>query len=468
MNGIATQVAGLIDKKHEGSNNFLLKLALVTSLSGLLFGFDTAVINGALISLVQQFNLSAWDTEIAAGSLLFGAMVGAAIGGRLSDRYGRRRMLSASALIFAASSGATALAQTLEQFSVARFLGGIAIGAGSVLAPLYLAEIAPADRRGRIVTMNQLAIVIGILIAYCVSWALASTGPNCWRWMFGIGIIPSIALWGGLFFVPESPRWLIQRGRTVDAERILATITSPESAHRQIHEVNEALQAEFGLRQTLWTKPLRRPMLIAIALAVFSQITGINTVLYYGSIMFQDRFSGQSATASIAINVVVGAVNLIGTIVSLFIIDRLGRRFLLISASAGMAVSLVSMAACFFLQRTSAALVVLSVLSYVTFFSVGMAPGMWAYISEVFPNAVRGRAVSLATGSLWSATLLVTVTFLSLTKRFGVSGAFLIYAALSVLSLLFVWKMVPETRGKSLEEIQQLWEYSPTLMAAEE
>ena len=455
-------------KRHEGSNNYLLKLALVTSLSGLLFGFDTAVINGALVYLVQQFKLSVWDTEMAAGSLLFGAIMGAAMGGRLSDRYGRRGMLSASAFIFAVSSGATALAQTLGQFSIARCLGGIAIGAGSVLAPLYLTEIAPADRRGRIVTINQLAIVVGILAAYCVSWALTSTGPNCWRWMFGIGIIPSAALWGGLFLVPESPRWLIQKGRTVEAERVLVSITSPEAARKQIREVNEALQAESTQHQTLWTKPLRRPMFIAIALAIFSQITGINTVLYYGSVMFQERFIGQSADTSIAINMVVGAVNLVGTIISLFIIDRLGRRFLLLSASAGMSVSLVGMAACFFVQRTSAILVILSVLSYVTFFSVGMAPGMWAYISEIFPNAVRGKAVSLATVSLWSATLLVTITFLSLTRRFGVSGAFLIYAALSVISLLFVWRIVPETRGKTLEEIQQLWGCPPMLMVAKD
>ncbi len=299
MNSLVTNTAGSIVRKHEGSNNYLLKLALVTSLSGLLFGFDTAVINGALVYLRQQFKLSTWETEIAASSLLLGAIAGAAVGGRLSDKYGRRRALSVSALIFAISSATTALAQTLGQFSIARCLGGIAIGAGSVLAPLYLAEIAPADRRGRIVTMNQLAIVVGILIAYCVNWVLASTGLNSWRWMFGVGIMPSVALWGGLFFVPESPRWLIQRGRIAEAEQILLTITSAEAASKQIREVTEALQEGPASRQILWTKPLRRPMLIATALAVFSQITGINTVLYYGSIMFQERFTSQGAATSI-------------------------------------------------------------------------------------------------------------------------------------------------------------------------
>ena len=444
------------------SRFYILRLALVTALSGLLFGFDTAVINGALVYLRQQMKMTTWQTEMLASSLLVGAILGAALGGRLSDAYGRRRMLSLSALIFAGSSVGAAISLTLTQLSLARFAGGIAIGAGSVLAPLYLAEIAPAEQRGRIVTINQLAIVSGMLISYFVNWLLAASGPSNWRWMFGIGVIPSFALWIGLFFVPESPRWMIQRGLHAQAETVIASLTSPEEAKKELEEVQEAVQEELAARGSSSARPMRLPLLIAITLAVLSQVTGINTVLYYGAIIFQERFPHQTVGASLAANILVGIVNLLGTIAALRYIDKLGRRFLLLFASAGMAVSLFCMAYCFYSNQPNLVLVIVSVLSYIAFFAFGMAPAMWAYISEIFPNVARGSAVSMATVSMWSATLVVTLSFLSITQHLGVSGAFLIYAGFSVASFVFVWKMAPETRGKTLEQVQQLWPSSAT------
>ena len=439
------------------SRLYVLKLTLVTTLSGLLFGFDTAVINGVLVYLRQQMKMTGIQTEVLASSLLAGAILGAAVGGRLSDAYGRRRMLSVSALIFAFSSVAAAISLSLLQLSVARFAGGLAIGAGSMLAPLYLAEIAPAEQRGRVVTINQLAIVSGILIAYLVNWSLAASGPANWRWMFVVGVLPSLALWIGLFFVPESPRWMIQHGMEEQAEAVIASLTSASEARKEIQEVREAIREELAARGSPSTKPIRLPLLIAITLAVLSQVTGINTVLYYGAIIFQDRFPHQAVGASLGANVLVGIVNLLGTVAALRYIDKLGRRPLLLCASAGMAISLLSMAACFYSSQPNLALVIVSVLSYIASFAFGMAPAMWVYISEIFPNIARGVAMSVATVSMWSATLLVTLTFLSMTQYLGVSGAFCIYAGFSVASFIFIWKMVPETRGKTLEEIQLQW-----------
>jgi sugar porter (SP) family MFS transporter len=451
----------VIHRLNRNQRSYIVRLTVVTAMSGLMFGFDTAVINGALVYLRQQLQMSVWQTEVFASSLLVGAIVGAALSGCLSDAYGRRRMLSFSAVLFAVSSIATAISATQVQLSIARFAGGIAIGAGSALAPMYLAEVSPAPLRGRIVTMNQLAIVSGILLAYLINWSLAGIGATNWRWMFGIGVMPSSLLWIGLFFVPESPRWLLQHGHHAKAEAVLASLTSIDLARAEVLEVRRAIEEERANRGTSpglsSARQMRLPLFIAVALAILSQVTGINTVLYYGSIILHERFPSQGVGAALATNVLIGLVNLIGTVIALRYIDRMGRRFLLLLASGGMAVSLLSMAWCFYGTAPQAILGIVSILAYIAFFAVGFAPALWAYISEIFPNMFRARALSIATVSLWCATFLVTLSFLSIVERLGVSGAFLIYAGFSIVSFLFVWKMVPETRGKTLEEIQYLW-----------
>jgi sugar porter (SP) family MFS transporter len=432
-------------------------IAAVTAISGFLFGFDTAVINGALVFLQRQFALTSLLTEIAASALLLGCLIGAASAGLTGDRLGRRKSLMFAALLFAASAFGSALAPTFFIFTLARLIGGLAIGLASVLTPVYISEIAPQKTRGQLVSLNQLAIVIGILIAYLTNWQLAGIGETSWRWMFGVAAVPAVGFLFGLIFIPESPRWLIAHNRHDEGYAVLLTIAGPTEAPAE-REAIERAEAEESTAPTQLLTPAMLPrLLVAIALAVLTQISGINTVLYYGSVLFTQHFRGESAKSALGANVAVGLVNLLCTIVAMLFIDRWGRRGLFLVASAGMTVSLTVLALALHFTDISPIVIFSSVLLYVAFFAVGLGPGVWVYVAEIFPTHLRSRASSLATTALWAACLLVTLTFLSITEALTVSGAFQLYAALSLITFFFVWKWVPETRGKSLEEIQKIW-----------
>ena len=430
------------------------RIASVTALSGFLFGFDTAIINGAIVFLRRHFRWTEIETEFAAGSLLAGCALGAGVAGALSDRFGRKIVLLLSAVIFALSSVATALPNGLGEFVAARVVAGVAIGIASMLAPLYIAEVAPAAIRGRLVSMNQLAIVLGILVSYLVGWAMAGLGDASWRWMFAVAAVPSLLFFGALFFVPESPRWLVKEGRHDEAAQILARLGEPPS---QLREIERAIAEESGSLRQLLDKGLRRPLLIGVTLAILQQVTGINTVIYYGSIIFTEQAGAQSTSAALWANVLVGAMNLVFTVIALFTIDRLGRRVLLISAAAGMGLSLTALGFVFAVGSVTPARALALILCYVACFSFGMGPGVWVVISELFPTRIRGRAMSLATVALWLACLLITLTFLSLVKAFTAAGAFWLYAFMCACTVWFVWKFMPETKGKNLEEIEQQW-----------
>lgn len=438
------------------SRAYSYRISAVAALSGLLFGFDTAIINGAIVFLRRRFAWSDVQTEIAAGSLLAGCALGAAAAGELSDRFGRKKILLLSALIFAFSSVAAALPSGLGQFAAARMVAGVAIGIASMLAPLYIAEVSPAAIRGRLVGMNQLAIVSGVLISYLTGWALSRLGGESWRWMFAVATVPSLLFFGALFFVPESPRWLVKEGRREEAGRILARLGEPPS---QLRGIERTIAEESGSLRQLLEPGLRRPLLIGVTLAILQQVTGINTVLYYGSIIFTEQAGAKSTSAALWANVLVGAMNLIFTIVALATIDRLGRKVLLISAAAGMGVSLTALGAILAAGAASPSPVIGLILCYVACFSFGMGPGVWVVMSELFPTRIRGRAMSVATVALWLACLLITLTFLSLVKAFTAAGAFWIYAVLCALTVWFVWKFVPETKGLNLEEIERQWKH---------
>jgi sugar porter (SP) family MFS transporter len=431
-------------------------IAAVAALGGLLFGFDTAIINGALVFLKKDFGLSDSQTELAASSILFGAVAGAAIAGWLTDRYGRRRLLFGAALLFTLSAVAAALPRTLTEFVVARLAGGIAIGVASLLVPLYIAEIAPARIRGKLVTLNQLAIVSGILLAYVASYYLAGLGLASWRWMFAAAAVPSLLFMLTLLLVPESPRWLLGRGRDAEALGTLTRLNGPAAAATEAAEIQAALADEQGEAASLSQPRLRRPLRIAVVLAVLQQITGINTILYYGSIIFTEH-SGQSASSAIGANALIGGINFAGTVVALFVIDRVGRKPLLLFASGGMALALGALVVGLQLGAPGPWLLGL-IMGYVACFAVGLGPGVWVVITEIFPNAVRGRAASLATVALWIACTLISFTFLSLVKAAGLTGAFGLYAVLSALTFGFVWRAVPETKGRTLEDIEQGWQ----------
>ncbi len=437
------------------SRAYTYRISLVAAIGGLLFGFDTAIINGAIVFLRRQFNWTELQTEIAASSLLLGCVAGASVAGALSDWLGRRRLLFGAATLFALSSLATAIPNNLRQFCAARLVAGVAIGMASMLAPLYIAEIAPAAIRGRLVSLNQLAIVSGILISYVVGWLLSGLGEQSWRWMFASAVIPSVLFVIALVFVPESPRWLAKEGRDEESLDVLRRVGEGDGAGQRLSEIKEALAQETGSFSELFQPGMRRLLLIGITLAILQQVTGINTILYYGSIIFTEQVGEKSASAALFANVVIGLMNLACTIAALVVIDRIGRRKLLLIASGGMGASLAVLGLLFKTSASAAIPILLLILCYVASFSIGMGPGVWVVLSELFPTKLRGRAMSLATVSLWVACLVITLTFLSLVKAATVSGAFWLYGLLCAFTFFFVWRFIVEDKGKTLEEIER-------------
>jgi sugar porter (SP) family MFS transporter len=411
------------------------------------------VINGALVFLKHQFALSDAQTEIAASSLLLGCVFGAGLAALTSDRFGRKKLLLAAASLFTLSSIATALPRNMTEFVLARLLGGIAIGLASTLSPLYIAEISPARSRGLLVSVNQLAIVTGILLSYGVNYGLAGAGPANWRWMFASAAVPSALFLLALLFVSESPRWLVQNGREDEARQILSQIEGPDSARTEIEAIRSAATEESG---NLLDLAFRKPLVVAVLIALFSQFTGINTIIYYGSLVFLEHVPHQTASTALWANVMIGAINFAATVVGMNLIDRVGRKPLMMTAFAGMAASMMAMAAAIHTQA-AAPVVLCFVLTYVACFAVGIGTGTWVLMSEICPTRVRGRAMSIATVFLWCGTLLVTLTFLSLVQALTAPGAFLLYAVICIAAVVFVKMAVPETKGCSLEEIESWW-----------
>lgn len=435
---------------------YVYRLAFVAAMGGVLFGFDTAVINGAIVFLKRYFALSDGQTEWAAGSLLVGCALGAALAGTLSDRFGRKKLLLAAAGVFFISAIGASLPHHLLEFVSARILGGIAIGVVSMLSPLYIAEISPAGIRGGLITLNQLAIVSGVLLAFCVNYALSGQGANNWRWMFASAALPSFLFLISLVTVPESPRWLIQNGRAEEAQGIIGRMLGSEEARKEVAQIQKVIREEDGLTISLFEPTLRKPFTIAIALAVLQQITGINTILYYGSLILIEKIPQQSEATSFFANVLIGVVNFLCTIIAMLFVDRVGRKPLLMLASGGMGISLTLLSISIWWGVPSWVALPL-ILLYVACFAVGLGPGVWIVISELFPTRVRGRAMSVTTVCLWLACLLITSTFLSLLNVLTVAGGFLVYALLSFLTLIFVWIYTPETKAKTLEEIELSW-----------
>jgi sugar porter (SP) family MFS transporter len=383
------------------SLSYVVLLAATTAISGFLFGFDTAVINGVLLLLRHQFALSNLQTEIAASSLLLGCLLGAAGASMVGDRYGRRTSLTASALLFALSSIGAALATTVTLFSVARLLGGLAIGLASVLTPVYIAEISPSRNRGTLVSLNQLAIVVGILSAYLVNWQVARLGESSWRWMLAVAAIPSIAFLCGLLLIPESPRWLISIGRHEDGENVLARIFGEQTAKQQVMAVEQAAAGEEGSWREVFSPDMRRRLAIGMLLALFSQITGINAVLYYGSIIVSEHFSGQSTSTALIANVIIGAVNFLSTIVAMVFLDRWGRRAILMIASGGMAIALTFLVIGLNDPGTSPILMLACIVLYVAFFCSRHGPRSLAdHLRNLPYKGARSRSLHRDVNSL--------------------------------------------------------------------
>jgi SP family arabinose:H+ symporter-like MFS transporter len=303
------------------------------------------------------------------------------------------------------------------------------------------------------VSLNQLAIVIGILLSYSVNYLLTGAGPTNWRWMFASAAVPSICFLIALLFISESPRWLVQQDRESEAKHFLSKMVGSEAASREINAIRDAIAAESG---NLFDPSFRRPIVVAIFIALFSQFTGINTIIYYGALVFLEHVPHQTSATALWANVMIGAINFIATILGMSLIDRAGRKPLLMSAFAGMALSLVAISAAIHFQA-SGLVVLIFILTYVTCFAVGVGTGTWVIMTEICPARIRGRAMSVATIALWCGTLLVTLTFLSLVSALSAPGTFLLYAMVAIAAFLFVWRLVPETKGRTLEEVDSWW-----------
>jgi sugar porter (SP) family MFS transporter len=434
---------------------YVIAVTLVAAIGGLIFGFDTAIVAGATRYMKEQFSLNSLQEGWAVSVVLIGCMFGAGLAGPISDRIGRRRFMLISAVLFFVSAVGCAVPRTITEFVIFRFIGGLGIGSAAVLSPLYISEIAPARIRGALVSVNQMAIVTGILLAYFVNWVFAGFGPSNWRWMYAMGAIPSVLFFLLLLRVPESPRWLVKNGREDEAGAVLARVDTAEAAAKEIRDIKDTLTLGEGSIRELFRPALRRPLLIAIVLAVFQQVTGINAILYYAPRIFEG--AGFARMSAIGQSTIVGLVNMLFTVVAIVLADRVGRRPLLLIATGGMGVSLVLLGAAFRFPVLPASALLLIILLYIAFFASAMGPLVWVVMAEIFPIKVRGSAMGLATLVLWLADFAVTLTFPVISDKFHPSTAFWLYAAMCALDLVFIWFFLPETKGKSLEEIERNW-----------
>jgi sugar porter (SP) family MFS transporter len=430
--------------------------AAITALGGLLFGYDTGVIAGALLFIPKTFHgLSSFDKELLTSILLVGAVIGAQLAGRLSDRFGRRPLVLGTAALFVGGVLLAALSPSFGVLVAARIVIGLAVGSASMVVPLYIGETAPRKVRGALVSFNQLAITSGILVSYLVDYGLSSS--QNWRLMFGLAAIPAILMFVGMLFQHESPAWLVAHGHEDEARVVLHRVRSPEEIEPEIREIRELSQRKSSFREVL-SPTVRKVMIIGVSLAVFQQITGINTVIYYAPTLLKSAGLGNSA--ALLANVVNGAVNVGMTIVAIRLLDRTGRRPLLLSGTAGMAVGMVVVALTFLLggdslHGSSAYFAIAGLLIYTGSFAIGLGPVFWLLISEIYPVKIRGQAMSVATMANWGANFIVTISFLTLLSVIGNAGTFFLFGGLSVVALGYFRLKVPETKNRSLQEIER-------------
>jgi SP family galactose:H+ symporter-like MFS transporter len=441
------------------SNRFIYVAAAFAALGGLLFGYDTGVISGALIFIEKTFALSTFHEELVVSVVLVGACIGALSGGRFADRFGRRRMLIFTAVTFIAGALICAMSTDVIMLIVGRAIVGLGIGFASSTVPLYISEVSPASARGWQVSLFQFAITVGILAAYLVDYAFAGSGS--WRWMLGLAVVPGLALGLGMLVLPESPRWNAQRGNAEQARKVLAKIRGTQEVDAELQQIEATLNQahEHGRLSDLWLPEVRVAMVIGIGLAVFQQVTGINTVIYYAPKIIQSA-GISSASGAILATAGIGLVNVVMTIVSMWLIDRVGRRPLLLVGIAGMVASLAVLGYAFYAPahgHSFATVAVVTLMCYVAAFAISLGPIFWLLIAEIYPLKIRGSAEGVAAGANWAANFAVSVTFLTLVESIGASWSFWLYAGLAVAAWIFSFVLVPETKGRSLEEIEAAW-----------
>lgn len=455
----------------------VIMISAVAAIGGFLFGFDSGVINGTVDALQDAFNTTSVGSGFNVASMLLGCAGGAFAAGSLAERFGRRAILILAAIMFSLSAWGSGAAWDSMSFVVARILGGFAVGAASILCPAYISEVAPAALRGRLATMQQLAIVLGLFIAFLSNFLIAGAaggaseafilGFVAWQWMFWVELVPSLIFFGALFFIPESPRYLVAAGRLESARKVFERLGCLSSeAGDKVREVQVSLTGRTKPRMSDLRDPVTHRidaiLWVGIGLATFQQLVGINVVFYYGAVLWQA--AGFSESDALLINVITGAVNIGSTLVAMALVDKLGRKPLLVVGSLGMAVSLATMTGTFALATSTEGHVLnldgnagitalLAANIYVFFFGVSWGPVMWVMLGEMFKNRFRGAALSISGFAQWISNFTITMTFPILLAAFGLAGAYGVYACFALLSIFFVMALVRETKGKTLEEM---------------
>lgn len=434
---------------------YLYFVTFVAALGGLMFGFETAVINGAIHYISDHFQLTDAMKGFVVSTALAGCVVGALFIGKPGDLLGRRYMLKIMAALFLISMVGSGLAANIQVFIVARFIGGIAVGGASVLSPMYISEVAPPKLRGRLVATSQLAIVTGILAAFFSDYMIDSLLSGNWRWMFLAGVFPSALLWVLLFFIPRSPRWLVKIGREEESLQVIRKVNSDEDAETLLAEINESLKEEAENKKVpVLKKPYSRLVLIGMAVGMFNQLAGINVIMYYSTDIFRAAgFSGESALMQ---SVLIGLTNLVFTIIAMALIDRFGRKFLLYVGATGMSVFLGLFSWAFISDNKSGFILLALLIGYISFFAFSQGAVIWVLLSEMFPNRVRARGTAIGTFSHWFFNFVITLLFPVVAAAIGIGYVFIFFFAATVISLVFYRYILIETKGKTLEELEML------------
>lgn len=434
---------------------FAIRNALVAAIGGFLFGFDTAVISGVEKSIQQLWHLSGFWHGFTVATALIGTVIGSMIAGKPAELYGRKKVLQVIGLLYFTTALGSAFTHQWIPFLLFRFFGGIGVGASSVIGPMYISEISPAHARGRLVALFQFNIVTGILVAFLSNYFMIDFGEDAWRYMLGVQAIPALLYFIAVFFVPESPRWLVHCGRNAEAIKVLEQIGEMD-VQVELKIIQDSMHVEEGAaKENLFSKKYSFPILCAVLLAMFNQLSGINAVMYYAPRIFE--MAGIAKNAAFLQAVSIGVTNMLFTILAMFLIDRFGRKTLLLIGSVGMVVFLGLVARAFYIQDFGGYSVMIYLIGFIAFFAFSQGAVIWVFISEIFPNKVRAKGQALGSFTHWIMAALISWTFPVLAESTAMGGfySFLFFSLMMLLHLIFVWKVLPETKGKSLEEIQQ-------------
>lgn len=429
--------------------------AIVAALGGFLFGFDTAVISGVESSIQQLWSLDKYAHGFTVASALIGTVIGSLVAGKPSEKFGRKKVLQAIGLLYLLTSLGTALTNSWELFVIFRFLGGIGVGASSVVGPMYISEISPAKKRGRLVALFQFNIVSGILIAFLSNYLLFGVSEEAWRWMLGVQAIPSLVFFVMVFLVPESPRWLVKNNQPAEAGKVLLSIgeSNPAMALRNIEESLETAQGT--VKERLFNGQYNKPIFYVVALAMFNQLSGINAIMYYAPRIFE--MTGLTRDTALLQAISIGVTNMVFTLLAIAVIDKFGRKTLLIIGSAGMVVALGLVAWAFYTRDFGGYAVMFYLVGFIAFFAFSQGAVIWVFMAEIFPNKVREQGQTLGSFTHWIMAVVISWTFPIIAESSGNGGfySFLIFTLMMMLHGLFAWKIIPETKGKSLEGIQR-------------